>query len=579
MNQLMQQVQQMLQQGAKPEQVVQQIITMVHQGQVDPNEAMQVLVQLGVPQEQVAQMLQGGDNETQEGAASNPQEEQVEGQQQPQESQVPQEGNPQEEQMMAAGGYVRDLIKKALGGVAQKLDKQSVDYVHDLNNGFLTDVKNSFLKRTADDVKFQAPIPGQPVMAGGGELPRYDDAGQTKFYKDVKQLDPSKQYGYNQTEGAYYELPTDKPKTFNPNQMPFNAQQHPLAGLIAGFFGNRIANAGKPSFEVDSNMPDEVTQAILQGKTYGKTADGKEWSVSGVENKTKQGLFNNKGESTFNINWGPQGQQQMPSNSTNNNSIPAQTNITPSANYLFQQERPSNPTMDYMHSQLQTKGNPFETFQMNGPLVQQRYGGETMPIFANAGDTSFSPVDTGEEFNGGPDEKKWEPSHEDMLSIIETKKEIPLFNKDGSSMTGNDITKIINDENAKNKLDKQNQKQQKINKRQMIADAMMGTAQKTQQFFDSINNYNPARERAVLDTTNLFLPQQNQNADRGQYDQWGSFRPNKQGNDIFNPTDTNFNLQNQIFAFGGGVELGQSIDLTDEEHEILKANGFKLKKL
>jgi len=95
--QMVQQVQQMLQQGAQPEDVIMQLL----QNQVPPEAIMQILVQVGMPQEEAQATIQ---QVMQQGQQQNPQEEMAEG---------PQGQNPQEEMMetpmaqygMSMGGY------------------------------------------------------------------------------------------------------------------------------------------------------------------------------------------------------------------------------------------------------------------------------------------------------------------------------------------------------------------------------------------------------------------------------------------------------------------------------------------
>jgi hypothetical protein len=93
---MVQQVQQMLQQGAQPEDVVMQLL----QKQVPPQAIMQILVEVGMPQEEAQATIQ----EVMQQGQQNPQEEMAEG---------PQGQNPQEEMMeapmaqygMTMGGY------------------------------------------------------------------------------------------------------------------------------------------------------------------------------------------------------------------------------------------------------------------------------------------------------------------------------------------------------------------------------------------------------------------------------------------------------------------------------------------
>jgi hypothetical protein len=91
MQQLAQQVQQMLQQGAAPEQVVAQLL----QGGVPPEAIMQVMVGLGMPQEQVQPLIEGVMQQMQGGPQGQPQEA------------PPQEGAQEGQPMMEDGGGVQ----------------------------------------------------------------------------------------------------------------------------------------------------------------------------------------------------------------------------------------------------------------------------------------------------------------------------------------------------------------------------------------------------------------------------------------------------------------------------------------
>ena len=105
MQQIMQQVQQMIEQGAQPVDVVQALL----QNQIPPEAIMQILTEMGMPPQEAQgliqevmqggqQQLQGPGEEQMEGAASNPQEE------------------AQEIPMQNYGGYVKEVMRKALGG-------------------------------------------------------------------------------------------------------------------------------------------------------------------------------------------------------------------------------------------------------------------------------------------------------------------------------------------------------------------------------------------------------------------------------------------------------------------------------
>jgi hypothetical protein len=69
-------------------------------------------------------------------------------------------------------------------------------------------------------------------------------------------------------------------------------------------------------------------------------------------------------------------------------------------------------------------------------------------------------------------------------------------------------------------------------------------------------------------------------SNKGSYDQWGNAFVDDRGNESFNPTDSNYSNQSQIFAYGGKVyEIGGEVDLDDDEMEQLAAAGFKLSRV
>ena len=104
MQQIMQQVGEALKQGAKPEEVIAQLL----QGQIPPEAIMQIFVQLGVPEEQVGGLIQSVMSQLQGGQQQMQQEPQQQPQQEPPMSQ---------EEMMRYGGMRR--LKRAQEGMQQ----------------------------------------------------------------------------------------------------------------------------------------------------------------------------------------------------------------------------------------------------------------------------------------------------------------------------------------------------------------------------------------------------------------------------------------------------------------------------
>jgi hypothetical protein len=110
-------------------------------------------------------------------------------------------------------------------------------------------------------------------------------------------------------------------------------------------------------------------------------------------------------------------------------------------------------------------------------------------------------------------------------------------------------------------------------------DMYMNSAAKVTNFANRMHDYNPERDMAKLSALNR--PSNTYDTmKQGLYDQAGNFIPNDIGNQVLNPTDTNYNNQRQIFAYGGRVyEIGGEVDLEDHEMEQLAAAGFKLSRV
>jgi hypothetical protein len=110
-------------------------------------------------------------------------------------------------------------------------------------------------------------------------------------------------------------------------------------------------------------------------------------------------------------------------------------------------------------------------------------------------------------------------------------------------------------------------------------DMYMNAAGKVTNFANKMNAMNPERDKAKLSALNR--PSNTYDTmKQGLYDQAGNFIPNDIGNQVLNPTDTMYNNQRQIFAYGGRVyEIGGEVDLADDEMEQLAAAGFKLSRV
>jgi hypothetical protein len=110
-------------------------------------------------------------------------------------------------------------------------------------------------------------------------------------------------------------------------------------------------------------------------------------------------------------------------------------------------------------------------------------------------------------------------------------------------------------------------------------DLYMNTAAKVTNFANKMNAMNPERDMAKFSALNR--PSNTYDTmKQGLYDQAGNFIPNDIGNQVLNPTDTYYNNQRQVFAYGGKVyEIGGQVDLDDNELAELAAAGFKLSRV
>ena len=110
-------------------------------------------------------------------------------------------------------------------------------------------------------------------------------------------------------------------------------------------------------------------------------------------------------------------------------------------------------------------------------------------------------------------------------------------------------------------------------------DMYMNGAGKVTNFMNKMHAMNPERDMAKMSALNR--PSNTYDTmKQGLYDQAGNFIPNDIGNQVLNPTDTYYNNQRQIFAYGGRVyEIGGEVDLEDHEMEQLAAAGFKFSRM
>lgn len=161
---VMQQVQDMMDQGADARQVMEQIQAAAQQGQISPEVATSVLEQLSGMQQ-----------------ATNPQgsDQAMTAQSQDPKAMDPNMAAP-EAQMMKFGGNLRKLMTKAYGGDAIPPSIDSKNYAQDRTAMFVNSVKNNAFKSTLDN-EFPSLMGNQ--MAYGGELPKANNGFDVTKYK------------------------------------------------------------------------------------------------------------------------------------------------------------------------------------------------------------------------------------------------------------------------------------------------------------------------------------------------------------------------------------------------------------
>ena len=168
--------------------------------------------------------------------------------------------------------------------------------------------------------------------------------------------------------------------------------------------------------------------------------------------------------------------------------------------------------------------------------------------------------------------------------------DVPVLDQTGNQLIGSGSNMMMGSNNVPAFQDKSDSGtiEQSIGKKMNIdwrgvagaaGDMYMNNATKLTSFMNDVNAFNPERENArysALDRPSNTYDTMKQ----GTYDQAGNFIPNDIGNEVLNPTNSNFNNQRQIFAYGGKVyEIGGEVDLEDDELEQLAAAGFKLSRV
>jgi len=224
---VMQQIQEMLQSGSDPREVMQQIQAAAQQGQITPETATAVMEQLGAMQSQGSDPSALAENNT------------------------PQPQGPPEQGMMKFGGMFKQLLTKAYGGQAVAPGIDSKTYAEDRANMFVGAVKNNLYKNTLDD---EFPSLSGARMAYGGMIPKA--AGGINLKEGKVVIDPSQYKTQDEYDLAMFRWNAD----------PANKDQQITEELKTA----NVWKAPAPTYEKGKNYQyDETTKQWTQQKPPG----------------------------------------------------------------------------------------------------------------------------------------------------------------------------------------------------------------------------------------------------------------------------------------------------------------------
>ena len=314
MAQVMQMVQQMVQQGAKPMDVIVELLNQ----QVPPEAVAQVLVQMGMPQDQVVAAIQQVMQQSQQGQ-QNGGEPQMEGEEEESEevedadsleekTEIPDEG---EHTMMKFGGQAKKLLKKAYGGkmsskgTTTNVYRDPMDFVKDRQTNFSNAVKFNTFNTTAQNAIDQNMQAQFPSLKNGGKLAKFDKEGEVKPETTAKKLtykDPKTGTTKEVTQEDIDALFKKKETTnmvpisggFNPMMQQY-AQQFAQNPMWGNQYLNQVPTQGFntsqfrwPNVSVkNNNLPQNF--GLVTGMA-GKF-ENMDWRVSGAEPLTQQRGF------------------------------------------------------------------------------------------------------------------------------------------------------------------------------------------------------------------------------------------------------------------------------------------------
>jgi hypothetical protein len=164
--------------------------------------------------------------------------------------------------------------------------------------------------------------------------------------------------------------------------------------------------------------------------------------------------------------------------------------------------------------------------------------------------------------------------------------DIPVLDQNGNQLTGSGSNMMMDNNNmptfqnnsGSGTIEQSLGKKMNINW-DAVGDFYANNAPKFTNIMDRARAYDPEREQ--VKNSALKRPRDTYDTmSQGVYDQAGNFIPNDIGNQVLNPTNSNYNNQPTVFSYGGRVyEIGGEVDLDDDQLLELEAAGLKLSRV
>ena len=596
MQAMVQQVKQMLDQGVNPQEVIIQLL----QSNVDPNAVVQIMSSLGIPQEEVAQVIQ----QVMQEQPDEQQEQSGEAQADPNE---PSENDnvalekASESPMMATGGPTKYEIftmeknmRKAFGGNLATADKSNPEtYVQDLQNMFTSHVAknntNALIKNATVEFMdaFSNNIPKADLglevalkqlnltMEDYNSAPKIKDI-VTNYMKNAPGTTPTAPTSpTSTTSGKQMGMMVDGkfiPINFNPQvQQRSYAQERfalsPLGQMVNAFTGNNGPGVGKVRGRGEARGTEK--DFLRQGMT-GKTSDGRSYQVDQVERINR---FLRPDVTRYHISYDGEGKPVT---------TPTVEQQQPRFN-IFNKGRNERLTMSQLIEDTRLRNeNPSSE---KNPFFTENKNNDSIPDYMQVNSTrSFK--DIVDALYKNPNEKL--NLEEQSVYNTNVQKQQEAYDNEYYKTKGSIPKK---DFGGSNHIDVKDGRKHPLDWDQ-FAEGVMGVADQATGFINRINTGVAYEDRfANYDAEKLY--QDDRPMDDGFYDQWGNFKPNDRnaplagtGDQTVYNTFSKTNFQgNTVMAVGGDTSynLNDDVDLSpDEEAEVLahlQKSGYTLKRL